>query len=143
MHIAQGVLRAINVNKLTSTGCLFKFWVADWFAQLNNKMDGDLKKIRMVGQYMIEIWKAIGTYCTVHVRVMSLFVCQCVSVCIFSSLGRHLPAFKMLIVNLIWAVHFWTRVHHRTVILIIINKTVLLLRLCRHEHAECSFPVGL
>jgi hypothetical protein len=27
--------------------------VADWFAQLNNKMDGDLKKIRMIGQYMI------------------------------------------------------------------------------------------
>ncbi len=60
MHIAQGVLRAINVNKLTSTGCIFKFWVADWFAQLNNKMDGDLKKIQLVGQYMIEIWKAIG-----------------------------------------------------------------------------------
>lgn len=31
-------MRAINVNKLTSTGCLFKFWVADWFAQLNNKV---------------------------------------------------------------------------------------------------------
>jgi tyrosyl-tRNA synthetase len=60
MHIAQGVLRAINVNKLTSIGCVFKFWVADWFAQLNNKMDGDLDKIRTVGQYMIEIWKAIG-----------------------------------------------------------------------------------
>jgi len=60
MHIAQGILRAINVNKLTSTGCMFKFWVADWFAQLNNKMDGDLKKIQTVGQYMIEIWKAIG-----------------------------------------------------------------------------------
>ena len=60
MHIAQGVLRAINVNKLTSTGCIFKFWVADWFAQLNNKMDGDLAKIKTVGLYMIEIWKAIG-----------------------------------------------------------------------------------
>jgi tyrosyl-tRNA synthetase len=60
MHIAQGVLRAINVNKLTSTGCMFKFWVADWFAQLNNKMDGDLAKIKTVGLYMIEIWKAIG-----------------------------------------------------------------------------------
>jgi tyrosyl-tRNA synthetase len=60
MHIAQGVLRAINVNKLTSTGCLFKFWVADWFAQLNNKMGGDLEKIKTVGRYMIEIWKAIG-----------------------------------------------------------------------------------
>lgn len=60
MHIAQGVLRAINVNKLTSAGCVFKFWVADWFAQLNNKMGGDLKKIKTVGLYMIEIWKAIG-----------------------------------------------------------------------------------
>ena len=60
MHIAQGVLRAINVNKLTSAGCVFKFWVADWFAQLNNKMDGDLNKIKTVGLYMIEIWKAIG-----------------------------------------------------------------------------------
>lgn len=60
MHIAQGVLRAINVNKLTSTGCLFKFWVADWFAQLNNKMGGDLNKIKTIGLYMIEIWKAIG-----------------------------------------------------------------------------------
>ena len=60
MHIAQGVLRAINVNKLTSAGCIFRFWVADWFALLNNKMGGDLKKIRMVGSYMIEIWKAVG-----------------------------------------------------------------------------------
>ncbi|CAM9202836.1 unnamed protein product, partial [Heterosigma akashiwo] len=60
MHIAQGVMRAINVNKLTKAGCVFKFWVADWFAQLNNKMGGDLKKIQTVGQYMIEIWKAVG-----------------------------------------------------------------------------------
>ena len=40
------IYRAINVNKLTSAGCVFKFWVADWFAQLNNKMDGDLAKIK-------------------------------------------------------------------------------------------------
>jgi tyrosyl-tRNA synthetase len=60
MHIAQGILRSVNVNKLTSCGCVFKFWVADWFAQLNNKMGGDLNKIRIVGRYMIEIWKAAG-----------------------------------------------------------------------------------
>lgn len=60
MHIAQGVMKAINVNKLTRSGCKFIFWVADWFAMLNNKMDGDLKKIRVVGEYMIEIWKAAG-----------------------------------------------------------------------------------
>ena len=55
MHIAQGILKAINVNRLTKAGCVFKFWVADWFALLNNKMGGDLKKIRTVGLYMIEV----------------------------------------------------------------------------------------
>jgi tyrosyl-tRNA synthetase len=60
MHIAQGVMKALNVNKLTRSGCVFKFWVADWFAQLNNKMGGDLKKIQTVGRYMIEVWKAVG-----------------------------------------------------------------------------------
>lgn len=60
MHIAQGIQKSINVNKLTDAGCTFLFWVADWFAQLNNKMGGDLKKIRVVGEYFIEVWKACG-----------------------------------------------------------------------------------
>ena len=60
IHIAQGLMRVITVNKLTSTGIKFKFWVADWFAMLNNKMSGDLKKIRIVGEYFIEVWKACG-----------------------------------------------------------------------------------
>lgn len=60
MHIAQGVMKIINVNKLTSAGCKVKILIADWFAQLNNKMGGDLKKIQTIGQYMIEIWKAVG-----------------------------------------------------------------------------------
>jgi tyrosyl-tRNA synthetase len=37
-----------------------KIWIADWFAQLNNKMGGDLEKIQTIGRYMIEIWKAAG-----------------------------------------------------------------------------------
>lgn len=60
IHIAQGLLRAINVNKLTKTGIKFRFWVADWFGLLNNKMGGDLEKIRIVGKYFIEVWKACG-----------------------------------------------------------------------------------
>ncbi len=60
IHIAQGLLRAITVNKLTSIGVHFKFWVADWFAMLNNKLGGDLKKIQKVGEYFIEVWKACG-----------------------------------------------------------------------------------
>ncbi|GJN12456.1 hypothetical protein PR202_ga30735 [Eleusine coracana subsp. coracana] len=60
MHIAQGVVKTINVNKMIKAGCKVKIWIADWFAQLNNKMGGDLKKIQTVGRYMIEIWKAAG-----------------------------------------------------------------------------------
>lgn len=60
IHIAQGLLRAINVNKLTSCGIKFKFFVADYFAMLNNKYDADLEKIQTVGKYAIEVWKSSG-----------------------------------------------------------------------------------
>ena len=60
MHIAQGVMKALNVNKLTKCGVTFKFWVADWFALMNNKMGGDLAKIQTVGRYMCEVWEAVG-----------------------------------------------------------------------------------
>ena len=60
IHIAQGLLRSINVNKLTSAGIKFKFWVADYFSMLNNKYGGDLEKIQTVGKYAIEVWKSCG-----------------------------------------------------------------------------------
>jgi tyrosyl-tRNA synthetase len=60
MHIAQGIFKAINVNKCTQAGCTFIFWVADWFALMNDKMGGELEKIRVVGEYLVEVWKAAG-----------------------------------------------------------------------------------
>ncbi|GAB4219245.1 MAG: tyrosine--tRNA ligase [Candidatus Microgenomates bacterium] len=60
IHIAQGLLRAINVNKITKAGIKFKMLVADWHAMANNKMGGDLEKIKTVGKYFIEVWKASG-----------------------------------------------------------------------------------
>ncbi len=60
IHIAQGILRAINVNKMTKAGVHFKMWVADWHGWANNKMGGDLEKIQVVGKYFIEVWKASG-----------------------------------------------------------------------------------
>jgi len=64
MHIAQGVFKAMNVNKCTleGTNAKFIFWVADWFALMNDKMGGDLDKIRTVGRYLIEVWKAAGMH---------------------------------------------------------------------------------
>lgn len=60
IHIAQGILRSININKMTSTGIKFKMLVADWHAWANNKMGGDLDKIQTVGRYLIEVWKHCG-----------------------------------------------------------------------------------
>ncbi|KPI83936.1 tyrosyl-tRNA synthetase putative (TyrS) [Leptomonas seymouri] len=60
MHIAQGIFKAVNVNKCTAAGCEFVFWVADWFALMNDKVGGELEKIGVVGRYLIEVWKAAG-----------------------------------------------------------------------------------
>ena len=48
--------REVHAEHLKRAPCR----VADYFAQLNNKMGGDLKKIQVVGEYMVEIWKAVG-----------------------------------------------------------------------------------
>ncbi len=58
IHIAQGILRAININKIIKAGIKFKMLVADWHALANNKLGGDLEKIQTTGKYFIEVWKA-------------------------------------------------------------------------------------
>ena len=60
VHIAQALMKTNLVNKMTKCGFTYIFWVADWFALLNHKMGGDLEKIKVVGRYMIEVWKASG-----------------------------------------------------------------------------------
>ena len=55
-HVAK--LSCVCASSLTGKAGALR--VADWFAQLNEKMGGDLKKIKVVGEYMIEIWKACG-----------------------------------------------------------------------------------
>ena len=35
-------------------------YIADWFAQLNHKMGGDLSKIQDVGKYFIEVFRSCG-----------------------------------------------------------------------------------
>lgn len=60
IHIAQGILRAVNINKLTKAGIKFKMLVADWHAWANNKLGGDLDKIQTAGRYFIEVWQKCG-----------------------------------------------------------------------------------
>ena len=60
VHIAQGMLKAINVNKMTKAGCTFVMLVADWHAWINNKLGGNLENIQTTGKYFEEVWKASG-----------------------------------------------------------------------------------
>lgn len=60
IHIAQGLLRAINISKMIKAGFKFKMLIADWHAAANNKFGGDLDKIRDAGEYFKEVWIACG-----------------------------------------------------------------------------------
>lgn len=60
IHIAQGLVRSLNIQKLVKAGIKFKMLVADWHAFANNKLGGDFTKIQKVGDYFIEVWKACG-----------------------------------------------------------------------------------
>src|SRR3989344_1173788 len=60
VHIAQGILRAINIQKMIEAGCKFKLLIADWHAWANNKLNGNLENIQTAGKYFLEVWKAVG-----------------------------------------------------------------------------------
>jgi len=59
-HIPFGLLRAENIKLMLKAGVKFKLWLADYFAFINNKLGGDLDRIKKAGEYFIEVWKACG-----------------------------------------------------------------------------------
>ncbi|KAM0844377.1 hypothetical protein ACQ4PT_057089 [Festuca glaucescens] len=64
MHITQGILMTINVNRMIKAGCKVKILLADWFARMDYKIGfiagGKLSKIQTIGLYNVETWKATG-----------------------------------------------------------------------------------
>ncbi|MFX0016202.1 MAG: tyrosine--tRNA ligase [Promethearchaeota archaeon] len=60
IHIAQGILRSINVNKMIAAGATFNMLVADWHGWANNKLGGNLDNIQTAGRYLIEVWRLTG-----------------------------------------------------------------------------------
>src|SRR3989338_1302287 len=59
-HIPFGLLRAENLKVMLAAGVHFKLWLADYFAFINNKLGGDLDRIKRAGEYFVEVWKACG-----------------------------------------------------------------------------------
>src|SRR3989338_3488752 len=59
-HIPFGLLRAENLKLMQKAGIKFKLWLADYFAFINNKLGGDMNRIKKAGEYFVEVWKACG-----------------------------------------------------------------------------------
>ncbi|PIU21658.1 MAG: tyrosine--tRNA ligase [Candidatus Diapherotrites archaeon CG08_land_8_20_14_0_20_34_12] len=59
-HLPFGVYRALTLKKLLEANVHFKLYLADYFAFVNNKLEGDLNLINTCGDYFIEVWKAAG-----------------------------------------------------------------------------------
>src|SRR3989338_11109389 len=53
-----GLLRATNLKNMLKAGIKFKLYLADYFALINNKLEGNLDNIKKAGEYFIEVWKA-------------------------------------------------------------------------------------
>ena len=60
MHLGTGLASVLEANQLIKAGIESIMYIADWFAYLNNKLGGDMEKIRMAGEYFIDGWKACG-----------------------------------------------------------------------------------
>src|SRR3989338_5646561 len=50
-HIPFGLLRAENLKVMLRADIHFKLWLADYFAFINNKLGGDLDRIKKAGEY--------------------------------------------------------------------------------------------
>ncbi len=59
-HLPVGIYRPLLLKDLMRAGVRFKLLLADSFAWINNKFEGELERIRLAGEYFIEVWKAAG-----------------------------------------------------------------------------------
>jgi tyrosyl-tRNA synthetase len=56
----QGIITTLSVNKMVKSGYKVKILMADWIAQMNRNIGGNLSEMRTIGLYNIEMWKAAG-----------------------------------------------------------------------------------
>ncbi|MBD3192443.1 MAG: tyrosine--tRNA ligase [Candidatus Heimdallarchaeota archaeon] len=60
VHIGNGLMCSMKMHDLIEAGVDLTIFLADWHSWINNKLDGDLDKIRVAGEYFIECFKALG-----------------------------------------------------------------------------------
>ncbi len=61
-HIATGILWPRKINRLVDSGIRMRVLLADWHAMVNDKLDGDLARIRESGETIRRCMKAQGLH---------------------------------------------------------------------------------
>ena len=65
-HIATGILWPRKINRLVDSGVEMRVLLADWHAMVNDKLDGNMNRIRESGETIRRCMKAQGLYSEVE-----------------------------------------------------------------------------
>lgn len=60
VHLGTGLMCAYKMKDLIEAGVRFKAYLASWHALINNKLDGDLEKIKKASKHFCHAWLALG-----------------------------------------------------------------------------------
>ena len=60
LHIGIGLVCSAKIKHLINAGFEFTIFLADWHSWINNKLGGDMKNIRTCGEYLKQIFIALG-----------------------------------------------------------------------------------
>jgi len=60
MHIGMGLVCASKIKDMVKAGFEYIVFLADWHSWINNKLGGDMEKIRICGEYIKQCFTALG-----------------------------------------------------------------------------------
>ena len=60
LHIGIGLVCSAKIKHLVKAGFKFTIFLADWHSWINNKLGGDMENIRTCGEYLKQIFVALG-----------------------------------------------------------------------------------
>jgi len=60
LHIGIGLVCSAKIKHLVDAGFKFTIFLADWHSWINNKLGGEMENIRTCGEYLKQIFTALG-----------------------------------------------------------------------------------
>ncbi|MDH5691419.1 MAG: tyrosine--tRNA ligase [Candidatus Bathyarchaeota archaeon] len=60
LHIGIGLVCSSKIKDIVNAGFKFTIFLADWHSWINNKLGGDMENIRTCGEYLKQIFTALG-----------------------------------------------------------------------------------